>query len=144
MKKIIVGIAIVCNTFFYCGCKSTENTKIDTAAFVGTWVGESYSTDVKLVSEQILKAGETMTKATAYNLKSDSTFTEKVFGLESWGTWEYTTDSSVFIIKYIEKKGPNDRKETRYNVVSINDSLLVLQFQLSENTTELYTYRKQK
>ncbi len=148
MKRLILGIAIVCSTFFY-GCKEktpkkAEEEKVVTVdpAFVGIWKGQDYTTDVESATEQTVNAGKAVTKATSYKLNNDGSFVEKVLEFESKGTWEYNADSSTFFLKYAEKKGPNDRSETLYKVESINDSLLVLKFKLQNYGYEVYTFKK--
>lgn len=146
MKKIIIGIAITCSTFFYYGCKDKTTPKENKGnnAFVGSWAGKSYTTDVESATEQTRSAGDAVTRATSYNLKSDGTFDEKVFDVESKGTWKYEADSSLFSLQYTANNGPNGRTGTNFNLVSVNDSLLVLKFVLVGYGTETYTFKKKK
>lgn len=141
MRKLITVVVLLSSLFFY-GCKDEKGNA--NQLFHGNWKGQSYSTTVKTASEQIIRAGNEITKATEYTFDKNGTFTEKVATFESKGNWEYNKDSSSLLLKYTKKEGPQDRKENTYTVKTINDSLMVLQFKLQNFGEELYTFKKQK
>lgn len=132
--------------FFATGCaEKTKEKKAPPpkiyAPVVGTWVGEDYSTNVKTATEQTIRAGKQVTRVTKYIFTGSGTFTEDVAQYQSIGSWEATKDS--LIIKYKQKAGPDDRSENRFKIITVNDTLLLLQYNLQGFGTELYTYKRQ-